>query len=548
MTLNLEKSKLGILDLNSSNGIFFRGKKITELLLTPGQSITAGNLVILFTCEETKPHDGSDADRIIKNPSGLSSPEVSEKNIISKSPRTPELFDEIASSTSKLPDTPAFLGSPSVSGTDADTAPDSGVNSKSDDIFSENNYEAEKFFIKDFIKETQNNNIPEKKILTPDTSYKKTAPDCRNLLNISRYIFSIKNSSDLAAYLSGLVSHLKKSLSILILIDEKTKKLYDPISMSPDFDTLVKISCAKTIKSLSPMLITSTDSIPPKYLKSRLAPGSIMCIPLIFQNRILGALYSETTAKSPVFNKKELDFMTMVLELAAMLLNSLDLEKTVLNERAQKKAMERYISPDIVNDILGNRGNDALGGKKTYATIVFSDIRGFTKMSENMSAENVVRLLNHYFSSMTDIIFEHSGTLDKFIGDEIMALFGVPVETQKHAENALFTAMHMIKKTKEMRTFLLRNMLPVFEIGIGVNSGEVVAGNIGSAKRMEFTVIGDTVNTASRLVSAAKPGEIIINESTYELTKNSFKFKILPPIEVKGKSKKLNIFKLIDVK
>lgn len=443
MSITLKNNKLCVLDNNSSNGIYFQNKQISEIILNPGQDVQAGNITIQFI--ETKDVD-------------------------------------IAS-------TPA------------------------------------------------SETIKQGKI----TNYNA-------LLEIARFIFSINDKKKLSQYISKLFSNQKECITILILVDSSTNTLYDPVSKSTCFDPLVKFACSKATKNLAPIFLSSPALIPQKECKNRPIPSSLIVIPLFVKNRLVGTIYSETPPAVKPFTQNDLDFMHTVMEMASMVIGTLELESTICQEIKHRKVMEKYISPDIINDIMGDKSNNDLGGKKALTTIMFSDIRGFTKMSENMNAENVVRLLNHYFSAMTDIIFENSGTLDKFIGDEIMSIYGVPVFTEKHAENAVLTAMKMIKATKDMKTFLLRNMLPVFDIGIGINSGEVIAGNIGSSKKMEFTVIGDTVNTASRLVSAAKPGEIIINETTYELTKNSFKFEHLEPIEVKGKSKKLNIFKVIDIK
>jgi adenylate cyclase len=203
----------------------------------------------------------------------------------------------------------------------------------------------------------------------------------------------------------------------------------------------------------------------------------------------------------------------------------------------------RYVSKEVVDHLLKNEKSLELGGKEQEISVLFVDIRGFTSISEKLKPKQVIEFLNYYFSKMTDVVFKNNGTLDKFIGDCIMAVFNSPENDPDHAFNAVKTAVEMqeaCKKTKQG--------LPAIKIGIGVNTGRAVVGNMGSTQRQEFTALGDTVNTSSRLCGEAEGGQIIIGEKTYEQCKNKIKAKKLPPMKVKGKQKALTVYEVLGLK
>jgi adenylate cyclase len=176
-------------------------------------------------------------------------------------------------------------------------------------------------------------------------------------------------------------------------------------------------------------------------------------------------------------------------------------------------------------------------------TILFSDIQGFTGISERLSPPEVANLLNDYFSLMTEVIFKHGGTLDKYIGDALMALFGAPFLHEDDAVRAVRTAIEMRNELKGLMARKEDNVK--FNIRIGVNTGNVVAGNIGSMQRMEYTVLGDAVNTAARLETMAKAGQILIGERTYQLAKDFFDIKPVGKWRVKGKEKEVMVYEVL---
>ncbi|UCH95014.1 MAG: adenylate/guanylate cyclase domain-containing protein, partial [Candidatus Aminicenantes bacterium] len=222
-------------------------------------------------------------------------------------------------------------------------------------------------------------------------------------------------------------------------------------------------------------------------------------------------------------------------------LNRLNREKKIRNR------LERYHSPAVVSRIMESHDSSTLEMKtykETDATVLFMDIVGFTTKVEHMNPVEIGVFLNHLFTEMTEVVFKHNGTLDKYIGDCIMAVFGVPFEVDNHAELAIQAAIDMIKRLEEMNKNLPTK--DIINIKIGINSGKLVAGDFGSPKRLDYTVIGNTVNIASRLESSvAGANEIIISEATYNLTRDIFEYQLLGEKKLQGLSKPVKAYKVL---
>jgi adenylate cyclase len=216
-----------------------------------------------------------------------------------------------------------------------------------------------------------------------------------------------------------------------------------------------------------------------------------------------------------------------------------------LKERI-KYSFGQYVTPEIVELVLANPDSQWMKGSEVEATVLFVDIRGFTTLSEHKKPESIVELLNDYFTCVTDAVIAHGGHLNKFVGDEAMAVFGAPVSNPQHAETAVRAALDIQTEIAGLnRKRLIEDM--AIQVGIGINSGVMVAGNLGSEKRMEYTVIGDNVNVASRLTSLAKPGEILISGQTYESITDKSRLRIEKRrrILVKGRKMRIGIFKVL---
>lgn len=215
-------------------------------------------------------------------------------------------------------------------------------------------------------------------------------------------------------------------------------------------------------------------------------------------------------------------------------------------KRQIKKLFSRYVSKDVYDQLVANPSLAALGGARRHMTVLFSDIRGFTTLSEKGTPEDVVSQLNQLFTRMVAVVFEHRGTVDKFVGDMIMALYGAPLDDEDHAEHAVQTALAMIKTLREMNEVWAREGKPELGIGIGINTGDMIAGNVGSESIMSYTVIGDAVNLGARLESLNKDYGtlIIISEATRSRLKGRYDIHPLGDVIVKGKSQPVAIFEV----
>ncbi|HOQ41427.1 MAG TPA: adenylate/guanylate cyclase domain-containing protein [Smithellaceae bacterium] len=222
-------------------------------------------------------------------------------------------------------------------------------------------------------------------------------------------------------------------------------------------------------------------------------------------------------------------------------------------EQEKKKirsAFQYYLTSSVINEMLKNPGKLKLGGDRRNLTVLFSDIRGFTTISEKMTPEELIMLLNEYLTAMTNQVFYYDGLLDKYMGDAIMAVFGAPLDQPDHARRACLTALAMMRELRRLQNKWEAEGRPVFDIGIGINSGEMVVGNMGSAMRFDYTVMGDMVNLGSRLEGANKEygTNIIISEFTYNHVKDTICCREIDSVRVKGKTRPVRIFELLGEK
>jgi adenylate cyclase len=248
------------------------------------------------------------------------------------------------------------------------------------------------------------------------------------------------------------------------------------------------------------------------------------------------------------FTEKDLQLFQNVANQAAIAVQNSLYARKLEAEAVTRERFQRLLSPAIAQQVLEGKVAIQKGGEGRQTTVLFTDIRGFTSMSESENPQVIVDMLNEYFELMVEVIFKYEGTLDKFVGDEIMALYGAPVTHGDDAIRCVRTAVEMLEVLAELNAARVRAGAPEVRIGIGINTGHVVAGYIGSSKALEYTVIGDTVNTGARLCSVAKAGEIIISQSTYEQIGDRFDVVELPPVQVKGKSQALKIYNVIGEK
>jgi adenylate cyclase len=212
-----------------------------------------------------------------------------------------------------------------------------------------------------------------------------------------------------------------------------------------------------------------------------------------------------------------------------------------------QRVMSKYLSYDVMQNVVKNIDNISLGGKKADVTILFADIRNFTSISESMDAQSTTEILNEYFSALVPIIEEYNGVLNKFMGDAILAIFGEPKKTDNHALDAVQCANRMLKKVKALQEKWLEEGKPKIEIGIGISTGEAFIGNIGSQDRLEYTVIGDTVNTANRIEGYNKvyKTNFLISETTYKRVRSKVDAIKINNVIIRGKSNKINLYEVV---
>jgi len=235
-------------------------------------------------------------------------------------------------------------------------------------------------------------------------------------------------------------------------------------------------------------------------------------------------------------------------EIGALTHSFNEMAASLREKDAIKRAFTRYVAREVVTEILKDPDKIVLTGERREVTVLFCDVRGFTSISERLAPEQVVSLLNAFYTLMIDTTFKHDGTLDKFLGDGVMAVFGAPIFHADHTLRALRTALAMQAGIRELSARRAAEGKPPLKIGIGVNAGSAVAGSVGTEARMEYTVIGDSVNLASRLESYAKPGQILIAEHTYDIVKDAVEARSLGRLKVRGKEEELEVYEVLGVR
>jgi class 3 adenylate cyclase/pSer/pThr/pTyr-binding forkhead associated (FHA) protein len=269
---------------------------------------------------------------------------------------------------------------------------------------------------------------------------------------------------------------------------------------------------------------------------------SLMCAPFICKEELLGVISVDTMSGPHAFDSGDLAMLTSIAGQAAIAIKNADLFSAVEKETNLRAKLSRYLSKDVVEGVIDGSIPLYLGGEKKYGTVFFCDIVGFTKIAESLSALEVVRRLNRYFSITTEIITRHSGTLHKFGGDMIMAFWNVMVEDDDAQLNAIRAGVEMQGEVWKFDSDLRQEEQSPIYLGIGCNTGEFAGGNVGGEDRMEYTVIGDQVNLAQRIESLASRWQVLVAESTYAPAAQKCCAIKLPPAQVKGKSVPIQIY------
>ncbi len=270
-----------------------------------------------------------------------------------------------------------------------------------------------------------------------------------------------------------------------------------------------------------------------------------LMVPLVFQDEVIGILNLGEKKSGKFYNREDIELLRTLANQGAVAIENARLVDQMKNEEAVRTNLARYLSPQIVDQVIKKNVQVNLGGDRKVVTVLFSDIRNFTRISESLPPDQLVQLLNEYFTEMARVIFESQGSLDKYIGDAIVAVFGSLIPLENSAEAAVKTAIQMMREMASLNEKWKNRYGLYMEMGIGINTGEVFLGNIGSPERMEFTVIGDTVNVASRFSSMARGQQILISKETQSRVGRTFRMRELPAVSVKGKSEKIPVYEAL---
>jgi class 3 adenylate cyclase len=270
---------------------------------------------------------------------------------------------------------------------------------------------------------------------------------------------------------------------------------------------------------------------------------SFMCAPLWNRNEVNGVLYCDNP-RSKRFTTDDLEIFAALCNYAAVAIEQARLSVKLLEEQKRRERLQRYHSPGVVTRIIKDSAADgSFVTQERDVTVMFCDIVGFTTMCQHAEPQQIGEMLNDFFGRMGEVIFEHDGTLDKFIGDAILAVFGAPLDQPDHATRAVSAAIAM--RAELARANLERPDNPV-HMRIAINSGRALTGDIGSPKRREFTVLGDVVNTASRIEGAvAKPDQIVISKNTRDRIGHAFDVRSLGGVQLRGRDTELEVFEVI---
>ena len=272
---------------------------------------------------------------------------------------------------------------------------------------------------------------------------------------------------------------------------------------------------------------------------------SAMCSPLMASaDRVLGVLYVDSVTSANSFSDEDLQFLVAFSGLVAIGIRNSWYADQVKREALVRSNFERYFAPNVAAEIAQQDTAVPLGGDRRPIAILFSDIRGFTSIAESLGPDAIAGFLTEYFSEMVEIIFEHGGTLDKFVGDAIMALWGAPIAHSDDPDRALRAAVAMQRAIRRLNQEWARQGRPEIGVGIGINYGEVFAGNIGSHRRLEYTVLGDPVNVANRLCAEAGPGEILVSEAFCGVVKEYAEYEYLHEMALRGRTKTVQVFRV----
>lgn len=400
-------------------------------------------------------------------------------------------------------------------------------------------------------------------LATPDEikSLRRKAQILEMLYEMSKTLGTVFDLEEIFEKATDLVFRVTPSDRVVALLADETMdgKILDyslyPIAAKArrgNTEDLAKLTISRTITQKvmrEKVALLSQDARSDEQFsgaESIVAQGvrSTICAPLITESNVHGVVYADRLDPFATFTQDDLELIGTVAAQTALAVETIKAHKRLAREEVARANYSRFMPEYVVKQLLEHPDSFRLGGANETITVLFADIRGFTAFSEKENPEKVVGLLNRYFSAMSDIIFEYGGTLDKYLGDGLMALFGAPKASPEDADNAVKSAVAMQKRLQELNRELKIEGFQEVSIGIGLHTGVATIGYIGSEQRSEYTAIGDTVNLASRLESSARGGEILISEDTARACNEPLRIKQREPLQVKNRVQPVSLFEV----
>ncbi len=372
-------------------------------------------------------------------------------------------------------------------------------------------------------------------------------------------LLSSENLDEMLVKVMDLVfNNLPAQRGFICLYDEATKEMTPKVLKSRDPDQTPDFVISRTIanaaikKNRSVLVQDAPSDSEFGQVQSivMMRVTSVMCAPLYTEGKVIGFIYVDSQSSEEPFAEPHLQVLSTLAVLSAVAVEQTRLRDEVEQEQRIRSRLARYSSPNVVDRLVQEAGESEdldMIADEAEISVLFADLSGFTTMSERLSAPEVTQVLNTVFAKLTTAVFEFEGTLDKFIGDEIMVFFGAPIAQPDHAERAVRAALRMLEHLAEFNS--TRSPEDQLQMSIGLNSGQAVVGDIGSPQRKDYTVIGDAVNTAKRLESfAADPGQVVVGPLTYELIQKSFLCEPLEELMLKGKQHPVQPYRVVGPK
>ncbi|MCB9647643.1 MAG: FHA domain-containing protein [Deltaproteobacteria bacterium] len=381
-------------------------------------------------------------------------------------------------------------------------------------------------------------------------------------LRLSHELAGIGLTTDLAELLSKTMdvvfSMFPADNAVVMLVDHDTNTLVPHTVRQrggrPKQEILLSSSIVNASLQERASVLASDAFLDPRFSGSQsiIAQGirAAMCVPMVAHDKVLGIMHLDSRERVGAFNEKDLQILKAIANQTAIAIENARLVRQIEEEAKTRGQLSRFLPPHVVEEMVQGKGRAIQkGGQELEASVVFCDIRGFTSLSESSGPQEVVDLLNEYFERLVEVVFKRHGVLDKFIGDALMASWGTIGDEDVYDStfNCVAAAIEFRDAVRELNEERDQSGLAPIMMGVGVNTGSLVAGYMGSRRRLEFTVIGDTVNTASRVCGIASGDQVLISDTTYRYVADRIEARYLGTRQVKGKEQEIGIYEAVRI-